>query len=109
MNNINFITDKPNKLKSPGKRHQQPLEPLPMSPRIALESLRPGHPLRQTENQPWMHQDQNGRWVPREEDYLYPGLPPPPRVRQGGHNIVFVGHGEEAKSAGLHVPGEWRY
>lgn len=80
-----------------------------MSPRIALESLRPGHPLGQTENQPWMHQDQNGRWVPREEGYLHPGLPPPPRVRQRGNSIFFADSDEDAGRAGLHIPGEWRY
>ncbi len=108
-NNININTGQPNHSHFPENRHQQPEELQPMSPRIALESLRPGHPLGQAENQPWMHQDHNGRWVPREEGYLHPGLPPPPRVRPRGDNERFMNQVDEARRAGQHVPGEWRY
>ena len=106
-NNINISTGRLNPTRSPETLNQQSDERRLNSPRIALESLRPGHPLGQAENQPWLYQDQNGRWVPREEGYLHPGLPPP--LRQGGHHIPFVDQAEEARRARLHVPGAWNF
>lgn len=108
-NNININTGRPNHTQSPRNQYQQSERSQPMSPRIALESLRPGHPLGQTENQPWMHQDQNGRWVPLNEGYLHPGLPPPPRAWQAGNEYSRVDQYENPRRAELHVPGEWEY
>lgn len=84
-------------------------EPPTVLPRIAPESLPFNHPLRLPENQPWMHQDQNGRWVPREEGYLYPGLPPPPQPRSGGPNIRPVSLVEGEGIERLYVPGGWHH
>ena len=81
VNNINVDGRRPNLHVS---QTQHTDAPPPMSPRIAPESLPLNHPLRRPENQPWMHQDQNGRWVPREEGYLHPGLPPPSHLRNEG-------------------------
>ncbi|CAD6586823.1 MAG: hypothetical protein ASARMPRED_002846 [Alectoria sarmentosa] len=78
-----------------------PEELPPTSPQVALESLRSDHPLHQPPNRPWMHPDPTGRWVPLEQGYLHPGLPPPPRVRNVGTNIIFVDHGS-------YVPGGWQ-
>ena len=104
-NNIHINRHRPTHQPPAAARPQHPDEPPPMSPRIALESLPLNHPARLPENQPWMHQDRNGRWVPREEGYLFPGLPPPPRprdVRNDGEQVQDAGRGR------LHVPGGWR-
>ena len=84
-------------------------EPPPISPRIALESLPLNHRLRLPENQPWMHQDQNGRWVPRGEGYLHPGLPPSPHLRNGEPDFRRVYQVEGAGEERSYVPGGWRH
>ena len=81
-NNVNITAQQPSDPPASVERSQHSEEAPLMSPRIALESLRRDHPLHLHLNQPWMQQDGAGRWVPRDEAYLYPGLPPPPRVRR---------------------------
>lgn len=101
VNSIKLNARQPNHPHGPAEHPQHREEAPPMSPQIALESLRPEHALHQPHNRPWMHQHPTGRWVPREEGYLHPGLPPPPRVRYVGNNIHFVDQGS-------YVPGGWR-
>ena len=108
-NNININGGRPTHQQPPSTPVQHPVEPHPMSPRVALESLPLNHPVRLPENQPWMHQDRSGRWIPREEGYLHPGLPPPPRMRNVGTDVHFVDQVEDARRARLYVPGGWRY
>ena len=79
----------------------------PRSPRIALDSLPLNHPAQPPENQPWMHQDRSGRWVPREEGYLHPGLPPPPYLWTGGPDTRPVIHVQDARRERMYVPA-WR-
>ena len=52
-------------------------EPSLIPPRIVSNSLPLNRPARLPENQRWTHIDRSGRWVPRDEGYLHPGLPPP--------------------------------
>ena len=81
----------------------------PMSPRIALDSLLLNHPAQLPENQPWMHQDRSGKWVPMEEGYLHPGLPPPPYLWTGGPDTRPVIHVQDARRQRLYVPEGWPY
>ena len=106
INNININGKRPN---HDVKKNQHIDKPPPMSPRIVLESLPLNHPVRLPENQPWMHQDQSGKWVPREEGYLHPGLPPPPHLRNGRHESQSVDQVEDARRERLYVPGGWRH
>lgn len=84
-------------------------EPNPMSPRIALDSLPLNHPARLPANQPWMHQAWSGRWVPREEGYLHPALPPPLYVWTGGLDTRPIVQEEDTRRERLYVPGGWPY
>ncbi|CAD6582073.1 MAG: hypothetical protein ASARMPREDX12_000746 [Alectoria sarmentosa] len=101
VNNINVNGGRTDHQQQPTTQTPHPEELPPMSPQVALESLRSDHPLHLPPNRPWMHQDATGRWVPLEEGCLHPGLPPPPRVRNIGTNINFVDHGS-------YVPGGWQ-
>ena len=83
--------------------------PHPRSPRIALDSLPLNRPARPPEEQPWIHQDRSGRWVPREEGYLHPGFPHPLYLWTGGPDPRPVVKAEDARRARLYVPGGWPY
>ena len=106
INNININGKRPNQHMD---QTQHVDGPPPLSPRIALESLPLNHPVRLPENQPWMDQDQSGRWVPRGEGYLHPGLPPPPHLQNGRHESQWVDQVEDARRERLYVPGGWRH
>ena len=109
VNNIYINEGRPNQQQPPATQTQHAEESPPMSPRIELESLPFNHPVRLPANQPWMHQDQSGRWVPREEGYLHPGLPPPSRVRNVGTNIHSIDQMEDARRGRRYMPGGWRH
>ncbi|KAF6232820.1 hypothetical protein HO173_009034 [Letharia columbiana] len=80
VNNIDINARQPNNPHAPTKQPQRSEDAPLMSPRTALETLRADRSLNLPQDQPWMHQDQNGRWVPRDEGYRA--------------NYIFVPHGD---------------
>ena len=110
VNNIYIGKRRPNQQPPTASPTRRTDDPPPMSPRIELDSLPLAHPARRPENQPWMHRDRNGRWVPREEGYLHPGLPPPPHLRNGRADVR-AGDWEGGGMGGefYNVPGAWHH
>lgn len=110
VNNIHIHKRRPSQQQPTASPNRRTDDLPPRSPRVELEARPLNHRARLPENQPWMHQDQNGRWVPREEGWLYPGLPPPLHLRNGRGNVGSGDQEGDARGERRYIiPGAWRH